>query len=186
MVWLYCLRMSWIDWGDAPTWLGAFFAAAAAGAAVWTLKSQRDQIDEQRLFIQEQSRNLELERRELLAAAQDRREAQARKIHMYMQQPAYVQVVNNSADPITEVHCETRGTPALHATDIAPGEGVGTGILAGLIQGNHPQHVERLGVGREAWFHVTTIERGAVHIRFKDAAGVEWLLDDAGALRPAP
>ncbi|MGW6356858.1 hypothetical protein ACWFR5_17165 [Streptomyces sp. NPDC055092] len=38
--------MSVIDWGDAPTWFGTGFAALAAGAAMWTLKSQRDQIDE--------------------------------------------------------------------------------------------------------------------------------------------
>ncbi|MGW3913172.1 hypothetical protein ACWEBX_16895 [Streptomyces sp. NPDC005070] len=178
--------MSAINWGDAPTWLGAVFAAAAAAAAVWTLKSQRDQIDEQRTFIAEQSRTLELERQELMAAAQDRREAQARKIHLVAQDPDYIQVVNGSNDPITEVRCETQGIPAFHALDVVPGEGVAAGILAELIRGTSDMHVERLGVGREAWFHVMTNKRGMVHITFKDAAGNGWILDDAGSLLAAP
>ncbi|MFD9651753.1 hypothetical protein [Streptomyces mirabilis] len=177
--------MDWIDWGDAPTWLGAVFAAAAAGAAVWTLKSQRDQIDEQRRFIAEQSMNLGLERQALLAAAQERHEAQARKIRLYPQAPTYVQVVNDSDDPIYDVHCEARGMPALHAVELAPSEGVGAGILADLVQGASRPYVHRLGVGREAWFHVVTNERGAVHIRFTDAAGNKWVCDDAGGLHEA-
>ncbi|WP_406168348.1 hypothetical protein [Streptomyces sp. NBC_00996] len=178
--------MSPINWGDAPTWLGTMFAAAAAGAAVWTLKSQRDQLDEQRVFIGEQSATLALERHELLAAARDRREAQARKIQLAAQDPEYVQVINGSDDPITEVHCVTRGMPAFHAIEVAPGEGVGTGILADLIRGTSEVHVERLGVGREAWFHVMTNERGTVHVSFTDAAGNKWIRDDAGGLQAAP
>ncbi|WP_262702241.1 MULTISPECIES: hypothetical protein [Streptomyces] len=74
--------MDWsaIDWGDAPTWVGTGFAALAAGAAVWTLASQRRQIGEQREFIAEQSANLALEREELRAAAEERRWGQARQI----------------------------------------------------------------------------------------------------------
>ncbi|MFI5685888.1 hypothetical protein [Streptomyces sp. NPDC051636] len=74
--------MSVINWGDVPTWLGTLFAAAAAGAAVWTMKSQRDQIREQRVFIGEQSATMALERAELRAAAEDRRWAQARRVRM--------------------------------------------------------------------------------------------------------
>ncbi|MEU0428503.1 hypothetical protein ABZ235_33865 [Streptomyces canus] len=177
--------MSGIDWGDAPTWLGAFFAAAAAGAAIWTLKSQRDQIDEQRNFIGEQSQNLALERQALLAAAQDRREAQARQIGVFPKEPTYVQVVNNSGDPITDVRCEARGEPALHAVEVPPGQAFTPVILASMIRGSSPQHVEKLGVAREAWFHVTTIDRGAVIVRFTDVAGNKWVLDDAGSLRAA-
>lgn len=84
--------MSVIDWGDVPTWLGAVFAAGAAGAAVWTLASQRAQIREQQEFIAEQTefmaeqrQNLELERADLRAAAEDRRWAQARQVRMMQQ-----------------------------------------------------------------------------------------------------
>ncbi|MEU6774683.1 hypothetical protein [Streptomyces sp. NPDC046759] len=63
--------MSAINWGDVPTWLGAIFAAAAAGAAVWTLKSQRDQIGEQRAFIAEQAANLRRERQQLQVSSHE-------------------------------------------------------------------------------------------------------------------
>ncbi|MCX4622799.1 hypothetical protein ACF09G_13080 [Streptomyces albogriseolus] len=79
--------MSVIDWGDVPTWLGAVFAAGAAGAAVWTLASQRRQISEQQQFIAEQTafmaeqrQNLVLERAELEAALEERRREQAGQV----------------------------------------------------------------------------------------------------------
>ncbi|MGW0631984.1 hypothetical protein [Streptomyces sp. NPDC002758] len=97
-----------------------------------------------------------------------------------------MQVVNGSDDPITDVYCEARGMPALNAIEVAPGEGVGTGIFANLIQGTRAQHVQRLGVGREAWFQVVSTARGVVHIEFTDAAGNKRILDDAGDLRAAP
>ncbi|MGY3682981.1 hypothetical protein [Streptomyces sp. TE33382] len=48
--------MSGIDWGDAPTWIAGGFAAVAAFYARGTLKSQQNQIAEQREFIAERSR----------------------------------------------------------------------------------------------------------------------------------
>jgi hypothetical protein len=80
--------MSAIDWGDVPTWLGAVFAAGAAGAAVWTLASQRAQIREQREFIAVQSANLALERAELEASLEERRREQARQIRFEVSREA--------------------------------------------------------------------------------------------------
>ncbi|MBT2391652.1 hypothetical protein J7E87_19990 [Streptomyces sp. ISL-1] len=70
-----------IDWGDAPTWVAGAFAAAAAYYARSTLKSQQKQISEQQEFIAEQAENLHLERRALIAAAEDRRWEQVRQVH---------------------------------------------------------------------------------------------------------
>ncbi|MFI1923436.1 hypothetical protein [Streptomyces sp. NPDC020377] len=99
--------MSYIDWGDVPTWMGALFAALAAGAAVWTLKSQRDQIDEQREFIAKQAEVLNVERDVLILERKERIERQARMIRLggYRydgmlsadDQPASV-IVHNSSD----------------------------------------------------------------------------------------
>jgi hypothetical protein len=74
--------MSWesINWGDAPTWAGAIFAAAAAAFTFITLRSQRQQLGEQRTFIGEQLVNLQAERDALAAAARARRSAQARQV----------------------------------------------------------------------------------------------------------
>ncbi|MFF2650406.1 hypothetical protein [Streptomyces sp. NPDC058045] len=74
--------MGGIDWGDVPTWIAGAFAAAAAYYARGTLRSQQQQIDEQRGFIAEQAANLRLEREELRAQLAERRATQARKIRL--------------------------------------------------------------------------------------------------------
>ncbi|MGW7260805.1 hypothetical protein [Streptomyces sp. NPDC054834] len=101
--------MSGINWGDVPTWVGAVFAAAAAGAAVWTLKSQRDQIGEQRDFIAEQraliaeqTSTLALERAELVHAAHERRRAQAEAI-VWSTEGWLSVLTNHSGAPITDL-----------------------------------------------------------------------------------
>ncbi|MFC8661268.1 hypothetical protein [Streptomyces sp. NPDC057199] len=108
-----------INWGDAPTWAGAIFAAAAAAFTFITLRSQHQQLDEQRVFIGEQLVNLQAERDALVVAAQDRRSAQARQVTLRTQlvigpdgpdaaDGCYLQaVVSNSSDrPITDVDVE--------------------------------------------------------------------------------
>ncbi|MFF7067322.1 hypothetical protein [Streptomyces pseudovenezuelae] len=178
------INVDWVDWGDAPTWVGAFFAAAAAAAAFATLRSQRKQIREQQAFIREQERNLGLEREELLAAARDRRLAQARRIQLSPSEPAFVRVTNASEDPIRDVDCESAGAPASLAVDVEPGEGASAELLASVILRSAEQHVARLGVGREAVFQVSALRRGTVKVRFTDSAGLRWELDDAGGLSP--
>ncbi|MBP5930180.1 hypothetical protein F3K39_19125 [Streptomyces sp. LBUM 1479] len=76
-----------------PTWIGGSGALAAAWYAFQTITSQRQQIGEQREFIAEQTRfmaeqqlNLQLERAELRAAADDRKWAQARQVEMLKRQ----------------------------------------------------------------------------------------------------
>ncbi|MFD7403329.1 hypothetical protein ACFV7R_11780 [Streptomyces sp. NPDC059866] len=174
--------MSLIDWGDAPTWAGAVFAATAAAAAIWTLKSQRDQIDEQRRFIEEQSANLQLERAELIAVAQERKEAQARRVRMELTRP-YLSVVNGSEGPIRDVVChfgdEVRRT-AYVSRDQSP-EAQLQALLRGELDGGDPP-VEVLGSGQGAAFARPDTVVGLIAVSFVDEAGVRWNLDELGAL----
>lgn len=178
--------MSFPDWGDVPTWVGATFAALAAGAAVWTLKSQRDQIGEQRSFIAEQSANLALERQELMAVVQERREEQARAIKLEVT-PPYVKVRNSSSDPITDVRCLEDGLPPVRAA-VSSGEGAEASLSMALNQ-LHGQELERLdvlGVARLGWFQRRGGLSGAVEISFTDDRGVRWALDSNGKLKEVP
>ncbi|MFI6587286.1 hypothetical protein [Embleya sp. NPDC050493] len=68
-----------VDRSNALTAAGAVFAATAAWATLRTLRYQRQQLDEQRLFVAEQTRVLQLQQDQLLAYARDRTD-QARRI----------------------------------------------------------------------------------------------------------
>ncbi|MGV9344274.1 hypothetical protein ACWDSD_05580 [Streptomyces spiralis] len=74
--------MGSINWGDVPTWIAGAFAAVAAYYARGTLRSQQEQIKEQREFIAEQAANLRLERQQLQAQLAERRSAQARLVRL--------------------------------------------------------------------------------------------------------
>ncbi|MDT0387836.1 hypothetical protein [Streptomyces dubilierae] len=176
-----------MDSGDLATWVGSTFAAIAAGATLWTLKSQRDQIDEQRQFIAEQSATLALERQELLANAQDRREEQARKINIEVT-PPYVKVLNFSDDPVTDVRCLEDGQPPIRAASSrAEGAEAALSMVLEQLQGQEQTHIDTLGVGRIGWFQRRSdpSRTGAVEIAFTDAAGVRWVKTHLGELRQA-
>ncbi|MFD0268594.1 hypothetical protein ACFVGY_18780 [Streptomyces sp. NPDC127106] len=105
--------MSAVDWGDVPTWIGAFFAAGAATAAIWTLASQRAQIGEQRAFIAIQSANLALERAELQSTAEERKREQARQVtfRARLDDTGIWRAVfgNESREPVTDVSVRMGG-----------------------------------------------------------------------------
>ncbi len=187
-----------IDWGDAPTWAGAVFAAAAAAAAVWTLKSQRDQIGEQRDFIGQQATVLELQRGQLLDQAKDRRIDQARRISMRAEkaspgntaygpaEPDHWQVFirNDSAAPIRDVNVQY-GLAYLssEARESGPGERR-LAVPDALI-----------GPRREAEFISSNLPGAALQNNrpvayFKDEAGIQWKLEETGetteVVPPAP
>ncbi|WP_330339395.1 hypothetical protein [Streptomyces sp. NBC_00557] len=190
--------MSVINWGDVPTWLGTVFAAAAAGAAVWTLKSQRDQIREQRVFIAEQSATMALERAELRAAAEDRRWAQARRIRMTQRKAGattdqgeavpdnhwVVLVTNDSDAPVKDV--EVRFGTAYTAAQAQL-------IRAATLRPDQPGElltvpVHLLGAGRTVQFLSQRYSPATVHnnpptLYFTDDSGVRWSLDSHGDLK---
>lgn len=203
--------MSVIDWGDVPTWLGAVFAAGAAGAAVWTLASQRRQISEQQEFIAEQTalmaeqrQNLELERGELRAAAEDRRVAQARQIRMYQRMLGSepdgmggiigvdhwaVTVQNPSDAPVHQL--EVRFGAAYIASDAWEWPAFELSNLRASVGDRLAMPVYMLGPGRAARFASQKWPAATVHnnrpvLFFTDDAGLRWRLDSYGKLEEAP
>ncbi|MEU8555950.1 hypothetical protein AB0C80_18440 [Streptomyces anthocyanicus] len=194
--------MSGIDWGDAPTWLGAVFAAGAAWAAWRTLASQRAQIREQRQFIGEQSANLALEREELRAAAAARREAQAKCVQMNARKAGGLpnldgQIFNHDH---WEVRVRNSSDAPIHDVDIR----FGTAYLPGEVfeipgvafEGPNPgertsRPVHLLGPGRALRFlsqrwSSTVVHNNRPTLSFNDNAGVRWTLDSRGKLEEAP
>ncbi|MFB8267459.1 hypothetical protein ACFC96_12695 [Streptomyces sp. NPDC055955] len=170
-----------MNWGDVPTWGGVIFAALAAAATIWTLKSQRDQIGEQRQFIAEQAATLALERAELHAAALKWRQEQARRVRLVNSRP-YVGLVNDSDDPITDVTCTDDGVEidrvfVADSTNRASAE-----LLAAILQGAANTPAAVVGVGQAASFPREQGNRGRLVFEFTDAAGVRWRRDDLGSV----
>lgn len=187
-----------MNWGDAPTWIAAVFAGGAAWFAYLTIKSQREQIREQRVFIGEQSANLMLERAELRAALEARRWAQAKRVTMTYRTGGFsdrdstgsetgydrwkVVVTNGSGEPVTDVMVRFGDTyNASNAVEV--GE-------QGLPdQGRRGVPVNVVGPGRQVRFESprwseTTVDNNRPMAWFTDAAGVTWVLDRDGALMP--
>ncbi|CAM5330453.1 hypothetical protein SALBM311S_05777 [Streptomyces alboniger] len=193
-----------MDAGDLATWVGSSFAAIAAGATIWTLKSQRDQIDEQRQFIAEQSATLVLERAELRAAAHDRKIAQARQVEMTVNLWAQsgvpadangepipdtfrIEVRNLSIEPIHEVTVRFGEQEAHEASAAVETDLIRRGltVVADGPRLNVP--VPLVGAGRIYLFTSGTlladVDRHRPALLFTDNAGVRWRLNEHGDLR---
>ncbi|MFF5020230.1 hypothetical protein [Streptomyces sp. NPDC001165] len=95
--------MGAVDWGDVPTWLGGVFAAFAAYGAIATMKSQRQQIDEQRQFIRIQTALLELDHRDRTWAQALGVRVSAAEIKSGRKRWWRVVVRNRSSGPIFDV-----------------------------------------------------------------------------------
>ncbi|MGO4630516.1 hypothetical protein AB4225_06165 [Streptomyces sp. 2RAF24] len=185
--------MSGIDWGDAPTWLAGGFAAAAAWYTRGMLRSQRQQIDEQRQFIIEQSTNLSLERAELRAQADTRRRAQARVVGMsasftvddesgVMPDHWVVKVTNDSAEPIHGVTVRFgEAYSATEACEIRRSDGRRLRPVGVPIGAIGPGRTFRFISARNAAY-VSARPR----VNFVDGAGVQWELDEHGRLSEVP
>lgn len=176
-----------LQWGDVPTWVGGAGALAAAWYAFQTITSQRQQIGEQQDFIaeqiqfmDEQRQNIALEREALLASAQERREAQARKIRLEVT-PPYVKVVNQSGAPITDVHCLEDGQqPIRAAASKIKGAEAGLSMVLEQLRGQEQEHLDLLAVDRIGWFQRRAGLTGYVQVSFTDEAGVRWMVDSNG------
>lgn len=179
----YGRHMVSIDWGDAPTWVAGAFAAAAAYYTRGMLKSQRQQIDEQRQFIAEQSANLSLERQALQAQADERKYAHARQVEAERWQH-FLKVRNLSDAPITDVFVRFGDRSATKAHQIIP---AGHGDPP-RFSGDSEMPVELIGPGREYAF-VDGIERWTTEVAvlfFTDEDSARWQLDQDGKLEVAP
>jgi hypothetical protein len=192
-----------LDIGDLATWVGAGFAAIAAGATLWTLKSQRDQIGEQRQFIAEQSATLALERAELRAVAEDRRWAQARQVAMHRRKAGgsvddegnvvgydhWVVTVRNGSDaPVHDINVRFGDAYlAAEAHELAPS------AIHNLAHEGGDRlvvPVPLLGPGRVVRFLSQQWQEATVHnnrptLSFTDDNGLRWTLDSYGKLAEA-
>lgn len=192
-------RVGAINWGDAPTWLGAIFAAAAATAAVWTLTSQRQQIREQREFIAEQSATMELERAELRAVADDRRVAQARRVRMACDRVGpngtdpvatalsgydhwVVRITNTSDAPLHNVAVRFLGSAGgrHRAAEVIGADGTSQGFPARLVG------PDRLFTFISPGWNAAGVDDHRPSAWFTDDAGVRWHLDEHGKLEAHP
>jgi hypothetical protein len=173
--------MSDIDWGDAPTWIAGLFAATAAYYTRGMLRSQQQQIREQRAFIAEQSANLSLERQALQAQAEERRYAQARLIEVQRWQNS-LRVTNHSDAPIKDVTVTFGDREAAHAHHLVSA-GVGDRLVA---RGQFALPVDLIGPGRLYSFVDVNQQADAVAVlHFTDGDGNRWQLDEHGRLDPA-
>ena len=190
--------MSSIDWGDAPTWVGAFFAAGAAAGSIWTLASQRAQIKEQREFIALQSANLVLERAELEATLAERRSEQARHVHVEVTRERtegplddrggrtssreytfYVFVRNGSSAPVRDVTAYVGDIEASTAWRFGISVSKQLGALK-LREGDEPVPVPVAGATTNLAFPFgpfTGDLSGPVKVLLTDNNGIRWRLD---------
>lgn len=172
--------MNGIDWGDAPTWIAGAFAALAAFYARSTLRSQQNQIAEQRSFIAEQSANLQLERQALSADLDDRRSAQARQVRLkHMAHGAelnmdsgqmegasqwYLTVANESDAPLYGLSVTFNDLPATWVQ--SPGR-AGAQPLRILARGMQAEFQSPV-------FESTELSGARGVVTFKDDQGVSW------------
>lgn len=188
-----------IDMGDAPTWLGAIFAAGAAGAAVWTLASQRRQIAEQRTFIGEQSATLALERSELRAAAEDRKWSQARQVRMTYTTAGGRDDGGGGFDGYDHWHVRVENASDAPLSNVVMRFGVAYGASEAYdesdqhLPGRGRQTVPVHRVGPRRTFVFTsqnwpeaTVDNNRPHVFFTDDAGIRWHLDRNGVLAEHP
>jgi hypothetical protein len=186
-----------IDWGDAPTWSGAIFAAVAAAGAIWTLKSQRDQIDEQRRFIRQQSENLSLEREQLRAIAKERRWAQALKVRMKYSRvgPASTGRLSDQANEYRwRVFLSNTSDKPLRNVTVRFGDSYTAQAAHEVDETDDYPSGEPLGVPVDVIGSALTFEfssprmplpkfdRSRPHAYFTDAAHTQWHLDERGEL----
>ncbi|QDQ12151.1 hypothetical protein [Streptomyces spectabilis] len=177
--------MGGIDWGDAPTWVAGAFAAAAAYYARGTLKSQQKQISEQRQFIAEQSTNLALEREELRLATLERRERQARLIHV---EEGYEErrlglLRNDSDAPIYDLVIQFGNEVPETGVPIVGDRRIVYGPTTRLEPGRLPCAV--FGAGLALTFDLQH-GPGERLITFRDDAGVNWSISPHGKLEEVP
>jgi hypothetical protein len=184
------------------------FAGAAAAGAIWTLASQRRQIGEQRVFIDEQSQFmgeqrafiqrqsevLALQERELVALGEERARAQAQRVFMVAvmrdgPEELYPGIENSrcweacvrneSHEAIRDVDVRCGSYLTDAVWDMAPGHTEDGSPRRGMAP------VPVIGPGRTFSFFLTPgvsthIGNHPPVLTFTDANGQRWQVDQAG------
>ncbi|WP_432110798.1 hypothetical protein [Streptomyces sp. YPW6] len=187
-----------IDWGDAPTWAGAAFAAAAAYGALMTMRSQRAQIREQRDFIADQRKVLNLQEQELTDGARARQLEQARQVSL---DADIVRVVDTVGSARRQVDIGWRWVTCVKNASNAPIYGVRVQVGDDLHEAAWPAVSRQRPDGPEQSGAADVIKAGALWcfrspvyesefgggtVRpvalFRDESHREWHLDEHGSL----
>ncbi|XVV32957.1 hypothetical protein ACQPXT_01095 (plasmid) [Streptomyces sp. CA-100214] len=178
--------------------IGGGGALAAGWFAYQTIRSQREQIGEQQTFIAEQTRfmddqrqNLELERAELRAVAEDRRWEQARKIKVESDE-----TTGGNGASYWRVLVMNRAEAPLHTVDVRFGPHMPERVREWREDGRRgeewlvPVHI--IGAGRAALFFSEDFSETGVGslcrplVFFTDDNGARWSLDWYGKLEEVP
>ncbi|MYS81347.1 hypothetical protein [Embleya scabrispora] len=178
-----------IDWGNALTAAGAVFAATAAWATLRTLQKQRQQLDEQRSVMAEQTRVLRLQQDQLLAYARDRTD-QARRITVdskFTDVPGHpntdgngsrtVTVTNPTDYPIRGVRVDFGGDPEW-ATIQLEGQ-------YGATRSKYPIDVlapRGVAVFYSGVWPANDIFYNPPQVTFTDSLGQQWKMNETGQL----
>lgn len=168
-----------IDWGDVPTWVAGAFAAVAAIGATATLKSQKQQLEEQRDFLRAQTALLSLDHRDRVWK-QALKISCSTKVFWWLSGYKGAVVRNGSDAPITDVQV-TFGEEAPVSVWSR------WGSHASLLDGDPA--IWRALRGRESvCFHSRSVPKPRREfldpsVAFTDAGGVRWCLGPYGDLR---
>ncbi|MFE5757514.1 hypothetical protein ACFQ7M_19565 [Streptomyces massasporeus] len=185
------MDLSWIQWGDAPTWFGSVAGAGALVFTAYTVRQQTRQLKEQQDFTREQMQNLLLERKALAAEVRDRHTAQARQVTFVFQIVAgedfpdgpeccwySAEVTNESDEAITNLTVDYGGLEELQAARLRPDS-----RLMDLPCVAGPGH--KVAFSSQATY-LERLDEIYPTCTFTDAAGVDWTLTQDGRLVEEP
>ncbi|MER7477427.1 hypothetical protein ABTX60_07190 [Streptomyces sp. NPDC126510] len=153
-----------------------------------TLKSQREQIRDQRAFIAEQTDVLQLQRDELSASAEKRTREQAQAVRLNPQEDVRARWQARGIERVAEVRNESGA--AVHDVNVLLGNHAAGGVAVRSFTGRwgplQPPPVSRLGPFEVAAFcFFKALGDTAPHAFFTDDAERRWHVSAEGLLRPA-
>ena len=185
-----------MHWGDAPTWVGAVFLGAAALTGLFQLGRQRKELgavrlDLQKLELQNEELNLQLEPERIAARRSRRKQAEQvdcsrREDQIRLEGNAtgpsawdYLLVTNTSDEPIRTVNVSFGGEGPFGVGHLErQADGL---VLVGRV--DWPVPVINPG-GEWCFLQPGNVDPGnaAVLVRFDDANGVRWQANLVGQL----
>lgn len=178
-----------MNWGDVPTWLLVVLAAVGGGAALWQLRLQRRQLQDQQDDMARRTRQLERVQADAIDLSWQPTAPLAAAPDQNSSQPVWTGVVqNDSRRPIRDVVCRVQPHPA---QDFSGGSEIVAEIVSlepgpddPLLEFGRMWLGDRVQLVRSgAKFGFQTTIRAADHgvarmkVRFTDDAGLHWEID---------
>ncbi|WP_405018161.1 hypothetical protein [Kitasatospora sp. NBC_00070] len=180
-----------VKMGDVPTWIGAIGATVAAGGALWTLASQRNQIDEQRRFIGRQDVVLAHQLTEFQALAEVRRWEQAKQIKRTAKDRPYPMYAASGFDGSSGLAIDVMNgsdAPIYQVAVVGDVESAGVALVR-PEGGWEDAPVQTLAPGLTARFFLVPGKMRDAYITqplvsFDDKSDQRWSLDEYHDLQP--